>query len=99
MRPGFGGQQWFGGLQTFTAAQRLKLNQLCATLTTNSSVSGGSLNFRSTVRLGLGGINFYGNDGLVPFWMQAISDLLGWINSIGPDPDVIVTACVGSDCR
>ncbi|HEX6046786.1 MAG TPA: RHS repeat-associated core domain-containing protein [Pyrinomonadaceae bacterium] len=97
MTASFRGTQWFGALRTFTAGQIERLNNLCA-LSTNPSVPSTSITLRPlrpTIRLGLGGINFFVSD---PWWSQSLQEFLDWVNSIGRDPDVIVTACVGSDC-
>jgi RHS repeat-associated protein len=100
MRASFGGHLWFAPLHTFTIGQILKLGNLCKTITTNSDIPNNFLNFRGTGgRVGLGGISpLYYGEGWGGGWGQSMWDFLNWVNSIGRDPEVIVTACVGSDC-
>ncbi len=95
MTAGFSGTDWIG-LHTFNAGQIAMLDRLCAPVTTDSSVPLNAPTIRGVNRLGLGGINLYYNG--YDSWMRSMFDFLDWVNSIGRDPEVIVTACVGSDC-
>ena len=102
MTASFTGTQWFGAQRNFNINQILQLGKLCQTLATDSAAPNTSLTPRELIPTGgrgggLGGINFIGS----PFGggMNILREFLDWINSISVrDPDVIVTACVGSDC-
>jgi RHS repeat-associated core domain len=99
MKAGFSGLEWFGAIHTFNYNQMLQLNRLCAT--TDSSVPNNFLIPRQLiprVSPGLGGINYIGGGGFGG-GMNGLREFLDWISSISfRDPEVIVTACVGSDC-
>ena len=89
MHAGFTGVEWFGAIRTFNAAQIMLLNQRCAPLTTNSTLSNISPVVRPLLGGGGGGGIGFGGYGGDPWWMFSMWDFLAWVDSIqvGGQPD------------
>ena len=81
MHAGFTGVEWFGAVRTFNAAQIMKLNSLCAPVTTDRTVPNNS----PIIRGGGGGGGFGGGyigGGGYPSWMYSMWAFVAAINSI-----------------